>query len=194
MDYKNYNDYELLYMVRENDEISYNELFSKYVPIVKKIAMDFYQNFKAFGYDPDDFIQEGYLGFQRAVTSFDENKDILFYTFVTLCIHRSILSFCKRITCERKNISYYNLVEIEDVSIADSFPDMGEYFSNRELLSDIWKVVYTFPLEYSCVFELRMNHFQYQEISELLDITVRRAHLMFKRVQDRIRKEVAFSF
>ena len=193
MNYKIYNDYELLYMVRENDDDSYNELFSKYVPIVKRIAADFYKNFSAYGYDLDDFIQEGYVGFQRAVISFDEHKDILFYTYVTLCIHRTILTFCKRITCEKKNINHNQLVDCDSVSIPDNLPSMEEYFSSKEILKNIWDIVYTFSLDYACVFELRMNHFQYQEISELLDISIRRAQIMFRRVQSKIRKELQFS-
>ena len=194
MNYKNYNDYELLYMVRENDDDSYNELFRKYMPIVRKMASDFFQRFDSFGYDLDDFVQEGYLGFQKAVISFDENKDVLFYTFATLCIHRALLTFCRRITCDKKNIHSGFLVDCDEVEIADSLPSLEEVFCRREFLSELWDVVYTFPIDYTCVFELRMNRFQYQEISALLDITVRRAQLMFQRVQSKIRKEMNFSF
>ena len=38
MDYKKYNDYELISMVCENDEDSYYSLFSKYELIIKSIA------------------------------------------------------------------------------------------------------------------------------------------------------------
>ena len=41
MDYKKYNDYELISMVCENDEDSYYSLFSKYEPIIKSIAQEF---------------------------------------------------------------------------------------------------------------------------------------------------------
>ena len=37
MDYKDYNDYELIYMVRENDDSSYDILFQKYIPIIKRM-------------------------------------------------------------------------------------------------------------------------------------------------------------
>ena len=190
MNYKNYNDYELIYMVRENDDVSYDALFQKYLPIIKRIACDYYRSYSTYGYDLDDFIQEGYLGFQKAITSYDEHKDILFYTFVTLCIHRKILNFCKRITCDRKNISNTNFVDYEEVPLIDSCMDIDKIFSYRELLSTIWDIIYDFPLEYISVFELRMNQFHYSEIAQLLDITTRRAEFMVRRVLKKIRKEL----
>ena len=194
MEYKQLNDYELVYMIREKDDYSYDYLLRKYMPIVKRMALDYYRCYSMYGYDLEDFIQEGLLGFQNAVNSFNEEKDILFYTFVTLCIHRSILTFCKRITCEKKNTSRVNFIDLEEVQVADSSLKIESYFVNQEILKKIWEIVYTFPLDYCCVFELRMNHFQYLEISKLLDISVRRTHLMFQRVQERIRKEIDFSF
>ena len=51
MNYKNYNDYELISMVRENDEFSYYSLFEKYKPIVKNISKEFYDRYSDYGYD-----------------------------------------------------------------------------------------------------------------------------------------------
>ncbi len=189
MSYKNYNDYELIYMVRENDEGSYNILFRKYLPIIRKIAFDNYKCYSTYGYDIDDFIQEGYLGFQQALRSFDENKNILFYTFVSLCIQRKMISFCKKISNEKKNISNNNTVDIDEVSIVDNNILMDDYFTKRDIIRCIWDVIYTFPFEYTCVFELRMNQFQYIEIEKLLGVSVRRAEFMVHRIQKKIRKE-----
>ena len=192
MNYQNYNDYELIYMVREHDDDSYDVLFQKYLPIIKKIASDYYKNFSSYGCDLDDFIQEGYLGFQRAVSSYDEEKDILFYTFVVICIHRKILSFCRKITSSRKNISNHYLVDCDDVPLLDPFPGMESLFLNRDFLTCLWNVIYSFPFEYTCVFELRMNQFHYSEISELLDIPIRRAHFIVNKVQKKIRQELNY--
>lgn len=193
MKYKNYNDYELIYMVREQDENSYGILFQKYLPIIKRIACDYYKSYNTYGYDLDDFIQEGYLGFQKAILSFDENKDILFYTFVTLCIHRKIINFCKRISCDRKNISNINFVDCDEVSIVDPSLDMDDMLSFKELFSTIWNIIYSFPIEYTSVFELRMNHFRYSEISELLEVSNRRAEFMVRRIMNKIRKECSLT-
>ena len=105
MNYKNYNDYELISMVIENDEFSYYSLFEKYKPIVKNISKEFYDRYSDYGYDYDDFIQEGYVGFQNALNKYDSSKGALFYTFVELCIRRRLLSFTKNISLPKRNIS-----------------------------------------------------------------------------------------
>ena len=43
MNYKNYNDYELIYSVREKDDFAFDIIFEKYQPIIKKFATDFFQ-------------------------------------------------------------------------------------------------------------------------------------------------------
>ena len=63
MNYKKYNDYELFYKVKECDEVSNGILLKKYLPIIKKIASDAYKGYGCYGYDYDDFLQEGYIGF-----------------------------------------------------------------------------------------------------------------------------------
>ena len=194
MEYKNYNDYELIYMVRENDETSYGTLLEKYLPIIRRIAMDCYKGFSSYGYDFDDFVQEGYLAFQKALSSFDEDKDVLFYTYVSICVRRKIYSFCKKISSSKKNISYDSCVACEDSPLVDPESDISQYFSYQEFWKNIWDIIYLFPYEYAWIFELRMNHFQYFEIEELLGISIRRAQFIMRRIQKKIRKEMEFSF
>ena len=70
-----YADYELVYMIREKDDNSYDYLLRKYMPIVKRMAVDYYRCYSMYGYDLEDFIQEGLLGFQNAVNSFNEDLE-----------------------------------------------------------------------------------------------------------------------
>lgn len=93
MNYKSLNDYELIYMVRESDDSSRDILYEKYMPIISSVSSDYYLKYKDFGCDYDDFLQEAMIGFQKALVSYDENRDNLFYTFVIVCIHRRLLSF-----------------------------------------------------------------------------------------------------
>ena len=95
MKYKNYNDYELIYMVKENDDFCYGELYKKYMPIIKSLAYEYYNKYSNYGYDFDDFVQESFLAFHNAIKFFDEKKDILFYTFAILCIRRSLIIFVR---------------------------------------------------------------------------------------------------
>ena len=113
MNYKQ-NDYELIYMVRENDEVSQDLLYEKYLPIIKNLASEFYQKYNSYGYDFDDFFQEALIAFQKSIINFNEEKETLFYTFTVLCIRRALLSFCRNISNKTKNVSNNNYVSIEE--------------------------------------------------------------------------------
>ena len=72
MNYKNYNDYELIYMVREND-VPFDLLFEKYMPILRKLSSVYYMRYSSYGYDYEDFLQEACIAFQRAINKYDDN-------------------------------------------------------------------------------------------------------------------------
>lgn len=170
MNYKKYNDYELVYKVKECDEVSHGILLKKYLPIIKKIASDAYKGFGCYGYDYDDFLQEGYIGFQNAVINFNETKNILFYSFVVLCIKRHMLSFCRNISNGTKNIANYNLTPLDDVVLIDPSNDIDSYIDKSFLVDSIKNLIYSLSFESSCILELKINGFTYKEIGVLLDM------------------------
>ena len=190
MNYKVYNDYELISMIREKDDNSYDVLFHKYMPIIKRIALDYYQKFSTYGYDLDDFIQEGYLAFQKALLNYNETKEVLFYTFIVFCLHRRFLSFCKTISNGNKCISNQYVYPIDDISISTGIDYADDYVSQMEIFHTIWNIVYTYSFEDICVFELRWNHFRYGEIAKLLDIPLKRCQVKIHRMMSDIRKHV----
>ena len=71
--YKKYNDYELIYQVRENDEFCSDVILKKYEPILHSIVNEFYYNFSKYGLEKEDFYQEALLAFFRALSSYNDN-------------------------------------------------------------------------------------------------------------------------
>ena len=190
MKYKNYNDYELIYMVRENDDDSKNILYQKYLPIIHSIAHEYYYRFCKYGFDYDDFFQEAMISFQKALIAYDENKDSLFYTFVTLCMRRSLLSFCRNISNTRYNISNENMIELGECQILDDKTDMNKIFQSFELSKIIKNVIYSLPLESGAIMELRLNGFNYREIGILLDIPSSSVEFKSRRARKDLRQAV----
>ena len=190
MNYKNYNDYELIYMVRENDDDSYYVLFNKYLPIIKRIAYNYYKKYSTYGYDLDDFVQEAYVSFQRAINNFNSDKNVLFYTFLIMCIHRSLISFCGRISNGSKNISNLYIESIDNITITDDLNTLDDYFVYLSTIKEIWSVIYDRSIEYISVFELRWNQFSFIEISKLLDLPIRKTHSIYRRCLFDIQKKI----
>ena len=190
MNDKNYNDYELISMVRENDEFSYYSLFEKYKPIVKNISKEFYDRYSDYGYDYDDFIQEGYVGFQNALNKYDSSKGALFYTFVELCIRRRLLSFTKNITLPKRNISNKYFVSLDDLDVRDNSVSLNDELDYEDTMNTIKDVLYSLDLKYTAPFELKMNNFSLKEISILLEVSINSVSYRVNLVRDEIRTRI----
>ena len=190
MNYKNYNDYELISMVRENDEFSYYSLFEKYKPIVKNISKEFYDRYSDYGYDYDDFIQEGYVGFQNALNKYDSSKGALFYTFVELCIRRRLLSFTKNISLPKRNISNKYFVSLDDLDVRDNSVSLNDELDYEDTMNIIKDVLYSLDLKYTAPFELKMNNFSLKEISILLEVSINSVSYRVNLVRDEIRTRI----
>ena len=187
MDYKKYNDYELIYMVQEEDDFSRNVLYQKYSPIIFNIANEIYNQFSQYGYDYDDFVQEAYIAFQNALYSYDESSNILFYTFVIVCIRRRLFSFCRKITKGIKNISFY-VDDFDDTLIVDNKNDVEDLCNNEEIQNIFHDIIFKLSLEEGAIFELKMNGFTYREISMLLDIPVSSAEFRNRKARNLLRQ------
>lgn len=172
MDYKCVNDYELIYMIRENDDDISDFLFNKYSSVIKKISSKYFLYAKDRGVEFDDLIQEGYLGLSSAINSFRDNMDSTFYTFACLCIERQIKTYCKKVGSNKQEVLNKALSRDYDNLVQIYCPNHSSF--DNEIISKDSFISYKslFSLKHSTVFELRYNGFSYQEISELLDIPI----------------------
>lgn len=93
MDYKDYNDNELLMYIEENNEDANEIMYKKYYPIIREYALKLYSKAKTLGLDFNDLIQEGMLGLNIAINHYNDKEETRFYTFACTCIKRRMLSF-----------------------------------------------------------------------------------------------------
>ena len=170
MDYKNYNDYELIYMVRENDDDSKNIMRNKYTPIIRKIASEYYQKYSNYGYEYDDFLQEAELAFYRALSSYNEDKNSLFYTFVNMCIRRSMYSFCRKISSKRVSSLYRNSITLDNDDFEDIHSNIDFIYRDLDFERIVHDVILNSAFLSGVVLELRYNSFSFREIAILLDV------------------------
>lgn len=178
--YKNINDYEQLYLVSENDDDAKENIFNKYKPIIISIAKK-YQKYTNNRFEIDDLIQEGYIGLNRAIDSFNEKQGVLFYTFSVVCIERQIKSYYRSYKT-LKNQNFYNSysldMEIDDMRLGNIIEDKSTvnnptlYLDNNYLNKKLIDFKHSLSIRHSMVFELRYNGFKYREIAELLDISI----------------------
>ncbi|MBP3841252.1 MAG: sigma-70 family RNA polymerase sigma factor [Bacilli bacterium] len=187
MKYKDVNDFEVLYLVEENQSEYKNVIFEKYKPILKKIAYFYYLKLKNYGFDYDDCFQEALIGLNHAIDSFDFNKDALFYTFALVCIRSRLNSFVSKSLGNKNKIlnesMFFNkddLYEIENI-VPVYFDDLHLSFYEKVL-----KFKNSLNDTQSQIFELKYNGFTNKEIGELLEINPRIVYNNVCYIRDRM--------
>ena len=171
MDYKKINDYEVVYMVRENDEEAREIIFNKYIPIVRRIASDHLALAKMARIEYEDLVQEGLIALNEAINKYNERSGVLFYTFLCVCVERRILTYCRKMNSSKHYLLNTSLDDEYIYSVSDN--DVFEaYFNEINLERKFVSFKNLFDIVESNIFELRYDGFSYKEISKLLDIPV----------------------
>ena len=196
MNYKELNDYELLNLVKDNEEAT-NILFSKYKPLIVMSAKKLYNENTLKGYDLNDLIQEGMIGFSMAISTFNENKNVLFYTYAKKCIESKILNCLAR--DNRKKHQILNTSISMDVTKTDE-PALIEFIGDNEnnpenIIIDrenyqisIKKLEQKLTEFESQVLNLKINGFNYAEIASILDIDKKKVDNALQRIRQKAKK------
>ena len=189
MDYKNLNDYELIYQVRENDEVAYNVLIKKYSNLVKIMAKKFLRIYKNIGIEYDDLYQEGMMGVIKALNDYN-TSDTLFYTYSSLCAKREMERLIKS-QRRKKRMVFNDSISLNQNINNDPDYSVGDLIASNYNLEDEYEAYdrykrilerrFDFELIDSSILELKANGFSIREIAKLLELT-------YKAVDYRLRK------
>lgn len=173
MEYKDLDDYELVYRIRENDIEAENLMISKYEPVLNKMAKKYLGIVENVGADIDDLMQEGRIALIKAVDTFDFKKDLLFYTYMSVCVERHCISYCRSLASKKYSPLNYSLAEDSFIYIKDSSYNPEYIFDDSMYENSFLSYIRNnFEIIDSSIFELRYNGFTYKEISSLLDLPV----------------------
>lgn len=190
-------DYELLYMVSENNEDANETIFKKYESVVDYYAKKYSLLVEGKGIDYNDLYQEGLIGLDSAIKGYKDQKDIKFSTFAFICIKRKIITAVKAASRKKhsilnesysidyhndddkngfENIVYNNEGGIEDLLVSK---ENTENFNKRisEELTSFEKQVY----------ELRLYGFNYDEISKNLGKTTKSIESALFRIRIKLK-------
>lgn len=171
-----YNDNELVYMAKENNEDAINCLYDKYKPLLEKKAREYFNLSNKQGVEYNDFLQEAMIGFEDAINYFDDNSNTLFYTFVNVCVERELKTMLTKVNRNKHKILndaisldyvYEDSTLIDYVKEENTNPEFGmiEDETYKELYDKIVKVLNDNEKE---ILDLKLKGFSYLEIAKIL--------------------------
>ena len=104
--YANYNDNELIYLIKDGNSLAKEYLFNKYSILIKKIYRDGFYRYKCQLYD---FLQEGLLVLERVINTYNEIYRFSFFSYFKVCFTRRLirLNETKDITFLDERVKYH---------------------------------------------------------------------------------------
>ncbi|MDD2259005.1 MAG: hypothetical protein WC278_01955 [Bacilli bacterium] len=168
----NYNDNELLYLIREKHDDALDIMFLKYSPLIKTRISKF-----RIQKDYEDFYQEGLIALNIAISRYIDLYDKTFNKYFDLILQRKFIQILKK---ETNN--FYNVVYFDELNFIHE--EKEKYTSNKTyqigMLSDFEKHIFKFYSEYN----LKAG-----EIANKLNIDVRRVYNALNRIKKKIRDQ-----
>lgn len=190
--YKDYNDYELISYVHENNEEANNIVIEKYQPLIHMISNRMYKHAKNSGLELNDLKQEGMIALSDAINSFTEQKDTSFYTYAKTCIERKIISAI--ISAQRQkhkilneSLSYDSLEDPSYNFLKDDNNPLDIVISSDEELIIEKKIKNRLTPFEKQVFDFMVAGFNYKEISDMLNKDSKSIDNAIQRIRNKSR-------
>ena len=196
--YENLTDEEILLDIKEhNNKVALDYLINKYRNFVRAKARSYF----LIGADREDIVQEGMIGFYKAIRDFRDDKLSSFRAFAELCVTRQIITAIKTAT-RQKHIPLNSYVSLNkpiydedsdrtllDIISGAKVSDPEELVISQEEFVDIEKKMEEIlsDLEWKVLMSY-LDGKSYQEIAEDLGRHVKSIDNALQRVKRKLEK------
>ena len=177
--YREIDDYEILYMIQENNDY-YELILEKYKPLIITICKQRLSGIKEMGYELEDLIQIANMAVYEAIKTYSEYENAKFYTYVAKCIHNRLNTELRNNSSDKKKalntaISYDANIPGTNTPLIDILEDKTvinpyQYLDIKELKEKYIYYLNSLPFEVAGVYQLRLQGFNQSEIQTLLNI------------------------
>ena len=184
-----YNDFELVSLIRENNEEAREILYNKYKPIIVKKSTDQIYKLGSYGMEINDLIQEGYIGLDNAINCFNEKENTSFYTFALLCIDRQIITYIKKNTNNKAMVlnDAINLDDGKEYLFRDNTDIEGSFINKEDAKEFINLICDSLSDIEKKVFSLKLEGYDIGEIANLLNKDIKVIYNTLHRIKYKIK-------
>ncbi|MBR6113271.1 MAG: sigma-70 family RNA polymerase sigma factor [Bacilli bacterium] len=202
MNYKDFNDNELLSYIKENSEEANELLYDKYRPLIEKNARRLKKYCGNTGIELNDLVQEGMIGLSKAINTFNDSKETSFYTYAKTCIERTQITFV--VGSHRKKHSILNEsmpfevfdddkedMKYVEVFLADNSYNPESVITDEENLTDFKSKLLDMltPFEHE-VLQLKSSGFDYKEIADMLEKDKKQVDNAIQRIRSKLKNAI----
>lgn len=181
------NDYELVYLAKENNEYALDELYKKYYKIMYAKAKKYSKNI-----DFEDLLNEARVAFYRAIDTYQDSNT--FSTYLNICLESSLTNYYKK-NNRRKSKVLNEATSLDDETNLllnnlhdDTLNPETIIIDNYAYKDFLDKIINKLTWKEELVFTLKIQDFTAKEISEITDYNIKTVYNIIKRVQNKVSK------
>ncbi len=193
MNKKNLNEYELLYLVRCDDEEAFNLLFESFRPMFLNLYKHIHKPYDTFTID--EAMQLAYIGLYNATYYYREDRNMAFHNFVRLCAEREMLAFMRK---EMDHIMYDSkiVVSLDSTLGEDSTPyhtsvpakdnvgnDPAKSSKTKEIIHQLFRIYNPRITNEGKILYYRMIGYSYKEIANALGLTTKQVDNLIQKIK-----------
>ena len=172
--YINYNDYELIYLAKENSETAKKILFDKYSTLISKMYREgfYYQK-----YNYSDFLQEGLMILETTINNYKNDYDVSFYNYFKICFARRL----KRINSQTDLRICESNVKYKFIDVKDENENKLKYIIEKECEKEpeiVRKIIN------ECIIE----NYSLNKFCEENNLNYRKTHYLFTKIRLKLEK------
>lgn len=178
------NDYELLYLAKEEPEVIVEILYKKYRGIIYSKAL----KYSAFNLPIEDLINEAKIALHNAIDTYQDKYN--FNTYLNKCIDNHLCNY-KKASIRNKNKILNEAVSMDNVDYLElKYDDINdpekiifkeydyECFKNKIIDKLNWKE--------ELVFILIAENYSNKEISQITDNSLRTVYNIINRIKNKV--------
>ncbi len=197
--YENFTDEELIKQIQSANEKAEEELFFRYKDLVVKIARSYY----IVGGELEDLIQEGMIGFYRALKAYDISRnEAKFKTFAITCIKHQIQAAITKANSKKNQtlsqaISFQTFTKntngVDDIMplalILENTP--ADKIIDKENFEDLKKIItQTLSKLELNVLKLYLQGYSYREMATILKRSEKSIDNCLSRIKNKLRDKI----
>lgn len=195
---KDVNEYELLYMYRQDKEHTAHMIVKQYERLIWSIVLKFQGAMHQMGISKDDLFQEGMIGLLEALDCYREDLNVPFRNFACLCAERQMRSLIRKYSGQNFGIIHNSLsldqslvhddsmIVMDTIADNNCFNDPAWVFNYRYCLQQVQEQVQEFSSLERSVLTYRAHGYSYKEIAEVCCVSYKKVDNTLQKVKRKL--------
>lgn len=182
------NDYELLYLAKEDTEMVVNILYKKYYKILYSKALKYSSPNQSI----EDYLSEAKISLYKAVETYQDKCS--FITYLNKCLDCNLSNYKKSLN-RNKHKLLNEAVSIDDEKIDLKIQIDDERYNPEKLVLEELnyielkeKILNKLTWKEELIFNLKEQNYTSKEIAEITDNNLRTVYNIISRIQNKVSK------